>query len=125
MESRQHCIDILYRHVCETVYIAREVYEETLVGWDVQPIILDVQQIGVSMIRGTEIHISVTPENAIRHARRIIRVCLNENIKKLGNMTTISFKDAETVRFLERLGFYKTGEDETFFSYRIDSTKIH
>ena len=121
---RQACIDALYTSICNELFITQEQYEETLVGWDLTPLILDGKNIGVVMLRDKEIHVCLDPKQALLHARRIIKMCLDENIKRHTYLTTISFKEPETVRFLERLGFNKTGEDDTFISYRIDQSKL-
>jgi len=118
------CVGILYNEVSKQVPITRSEYEKTLVGWDVSPINIGGEDIGVMMRQGTEIHICIPKEKALKHARQIIKKCLVENIQKYGYLTTISLKDSGVTRFLERLGFCKTNEDEAFISYRLDTIKI-
>ena len=114
------CIDILYGEVSKSLQITREQYIATLVGWDIQPIVIDAKQAGVMMIQGHEIHVVLDPTHTKLHGRRIIKKCIDENIDRHGFLTTISFKDPSSVSFIERIGFRKTGEDETFYSFRID-----
>ena len=118
------CVGILYNEVSKQVPITRPEYEKTLVGWDVSPINIGGEDIGAMMLQGTEIHICIPKQKALLHARKIIKKCLVENIQKYGYLTTISLKDSGITMFLERLGFYKTNEDEMFISYRLDTIKI-
>lgn len=115
----------MYEAVSKELPLSREAYVETLIGWDISPLIIDGQRVGAYMIKGHEGHIHVEPQFAKRYARRLIKNYLEPVIKEHGYLTTISFKEPIAKRFLERLGFYKTGEDENFYHYRIDATRIH
>lgn len=120
----EECIDILYEKVSQELPITREEYVATLAGWEISQVSVCDKNVGVVMLRDREIHVVIDPKQAMLHGRRILRKCLDENIRKHGYLTTISFKEPKIVGFLERLGFYKTGEDENFFSYRIDKEKL-
>ena len=120
-----NCIDVLYAKVSAELTISREQYEESLIGWDIEPINVRGKDIGVVMSKEHEIHVCLERKDAIAYGRSIIRKYLDERLKKHGCLTTIALKkNTADARFLERLGFKKTGEDETFFSYRIDSPKL-
>lgn len=115
---------MLYSHVSKELPMSRSAYESSILGWGISPILIDEQMVGAMMVLGQEHHICLDPEKAKIHARRLIRTHLFDAIKKHGYLTTIAFKDERQTRFIERLGFYKTGEDETFYFYRIDQPKI-
>ena len=119
------CVEVLYNAVSKELAITREEYEKTLVGWSISPITIDGNDIGVLMLRDKEIHMYIEPKKALIHMRRIIRCYFEPFIKAYGYLTTISFNDNDQIKFLERLGFYKTSEINGMISFRIDNAKIH
>jgi len=120
------CIDMLYEHVSKFLPISREKYVQTLAGWDINSIELGEEFAGVLMMRGHEIHVCLDQYVALRRARKLIRSILISKLNELGYLVTMALKsDERAINFIERLGFVKTKEDETFVFYRIENTKFH
>ncbi len=91
---------------------------------DIEPIIIDGEEIGLVAMRGREIHMQIEKRYALRHARRIIRQYVAPQLSTFGYLTTVSTGEAETLEFLERLGFYKVGGFGSISMHRIDALKI-
>lgn len=121
---RDHCISILYAKVLKELPLSREEYEFTLLGWELEPIIIRNEQIGIWLRYDHEVHVELEKPEAIKYGRRIIEEYFKRDLGLLGYLTTTSKKDIQTVQFLERLGFYKTIEDDKFFYYRADQSKF-
>lgn len=124
MSARDDCIDALYEQVRQSVPITRTAYGNSLYGWEIEPVMIDGERIGVFIRRGTEVHIHLAADKALMHARRVIRQYITSNLKALGCLTTRSTSDPKVIRFLQRLGFYKVGEDGMLSVYRLDALKI-
>ena len=123
VEMVNTCIQMLHAEVIKTLDITIDQYIETLAGWDIQPIIINNEHIGASMMQGHEIHVALQA-GVLPLGRQIIRQVLDANIIKHGYLTTTSDKDDKTCRLLHRLGFYCTGEQDGFLTHRIDKTKL-
>jgi len=124
MAARDECIDALYEQVRREVPITRTAYGNSLYGWEIEPVMIDGERIGVFIRRGTEVHIHLAADKALMHARRVIRQHIASNLKALGHLTTRSTSDPKAIRFLRRLGFYRVGEDGTLSVFRLDTLKI-
>lgn len=122
--DREQCIDALYEEVKKEIPISRSAYGNSLYGWDVRPIQVDGKQIGVLLLNGNEIHVQLQKDGALKYMRRAIKQCVVDHLPNLGYMVTRTFDDAQVIRFLERLGFYRTGQDGQLLHYRLDELKI-
>ena len=119
---REICIDMLYSEVRKEVPISREAYNESLMEWEVTPIIKLGEIIGVVIFKDKEIHMHVKKIKAIKHARWIIRGQLEVRLQEFGFLLTRSHDGSDL--FLQRLGFYKTGFDGKLNVYRLDQLRI-
>ena len=123
-EIRNSCIDILHKKVLEEVPISREEYEFALLGWELEPIVMDGAQIAILLRCEHEVHIHLEKIYAFKYGRRLIIKYFKRDLGLLKYLTTTSKKDRHDGRFLERLGFYKTNEDDKFFYYRADQSNF-
>jgi len=122
--DRQHWIDKLYEQIKAEVPITRAAYGNSLHGWDIEPIMLGDEAIGVYIRRGHETHMSLSKKNALRHARHVIRVYLTANLERLGYLVTRTDGNAADDRFLKRLGYYETGKEGSWTLYSLDKLNI-
>jgi hypothetical protein len=124
--NRVECLDYMYADIIRQQYVTRAAFDEAVKNWEVEPMLIGEKSIGVIATQGHEIHVTLDKRGALLHAKRIIKACLVDRIAKHGYMVTRAMSgDAGVARFLERLGFKRTGEDDACTYYRIEQTKIH
>lgn len=122
--DRENYIDQLYQKVRTEVPITRAAYGASLDGWDVEPVLMDGQQIGVVIVKDGEIHISLDKQGALRHARRIIRNYVASALRRFGFLTTRSLGEPDVMRFLHRLGFQECGRDGRLVVLRLEKLQL-
>lgn len=123
--NRDICIDRLYEEVRKHVPISRSVYGDSLCGWVIDPVVVDGEMVGILLLHGREIHLQIEKQQALVHMRSVIKQCAVMNLKRFGYLTTrADADDKSTLKFLHRLGFYKTGMDGKLTVYRLDTLKI-
>lgn len=120
--DREALIDQLYAEVRQHVPITRAAYGNSLYGWDIVPVIIDGQQIGIRIMHGHEVHHQLDRRAAKRHARRIIAQYVAEPLAKLGYL--ISRTDDAGIPFLRRMGFYEAGREGAITTMRLDKLII-
>lgn len=120
--DREKLIDQLYMHVRMYVAISREAYGNSLYGWEIVPVIIDGEQIGVRIMLGHEVHHHLDKRAARRHARRIIANYVAEPLARLGYLT--SQTDDAGIPFLRRMGFYEVNRVNGITTMRLDKLKI-
>lgn len=124
--AEHRCIDVLYEHVSRYIPLTKEQYAKTLDGWDLSEVSLGDIFAGVLMMRGHEIHVCLDSYLCLKRSRELIRMLLINKLKSLGYLTTVALKnDEKSNRFIKRLGFYITQENEQFIFYRIENTRFH
>lgn len=120
--ERDDLIDQLYAQVRMYLPMSRAAYGKSLDGWEIVPVMIDAQQIGVRVMQGHEVHHQLDRRAARRHARRIIAQYVAEPLARLGYL--ISRTDDAGMPFLQRMGFYATGRDGAITTMRLDQLKI-
>lgn len=120
--SRDDLIDQLYAQVRMYVPISRKAYAKSLDNWDIVPVMIDGEQIGVRVMNGHEVHHQLDRRAAKRHARRIIAQYVAEPLARLGYL--ISRTDDAGMPFLQRMGFYATGREGAITTMRLDKLII-
>jgi len=84
-------------------------------GWDVLAIVDGDNVIGGVLVKGPEAHIGVTRTTNIRH---VLRKVIGDQIKAHGYATTSVRKtNTRGQRFVERIGYTKSREDEALIHY--------
>lgn len=121
---REQCLDMFYEQVSKDKPISRAAFGNSLIDWEVFPLMIGDRHIGAYILKDHEIHTCVGKADALRHMRKIIRQGVAYQVEKLGYLTTRSEDDPDVLRFLDRLGFYQTGQDGQFVTLRCDSVKI-
>jgi hypothetical protein len=101
-------------------YLTREDFDASLKGWTLEPIVQDDRLAVIFVVNGPEFHFhKIAP--AYQCTRETLRRFPGELIAKYGYaLTKTPIEDRRQLRFNERLGFYRTGEDENFVHLRID-----
>ena len=122
--NREQCIDILYKEITTALPITKKEYKDSLIGWNVQEMYIEGKHAGVCMERGGEIHAVIDPNVARRHTRQLLKKYLYNVITYYGFVTTISFKDEKSLKFLKRLGFEITDSDNLFFYHKLTKIKF-
>lgn len=124
--NREACVDMLFEKVSAAMTITRDQYDNTLIGWKIDPVIIDDEHIGVVMLKNHEIHMCLEPSAALRHARRIIKQYVLAPLKENIFLTTIAMRDdQDSKRFLKRLGFHITRFNGEVFTLRLDKLAIY
>ena len=117
-------IEILYNYMASKTNISRADFDIAMNDWQLDPVELSGEVVGCVMTKGNEIHIAAEPKHFGRWAARTLsRKYLINGIERYGYLVTKVFPHNED--FVQRLGFYKTGIDGSFITYRIDHAKIH
>lgn len=120
MTQRQQCLALLFEQ--SPLYLTREQFDQTLADWDFDIVESNGLIQGVFVVKGPEFHFAkfdTTPVN-----REQLRKYPGSLIEKYGYATTRTPKsDLRQQRFNERLGFFKTGEDEYDIHYRIETLR--
>jgi hypothetical protein len=104
------------------LFLTREQFEQSLDGWELDPVEVDGRTIGVFLVKGPEIHFAKFDQSTANrsHLKRLAQV-----IAQHGYATTRTPKDdARMLRLNARLGFYKVGEDEWDVHLRIDRLRF-
>ena len=120
--DREALIDQLYDKVRMHVPISRVAYGNSLHGWDIVPVLIDGQQIGVRIMRDHEVHHMLDKKAARRHARRIIAQYVAEPLARLGYL--ISRTEDADIPFLRRMGFYEVAREAGITTMRLDKLTI-
>lgn len=115
---------MFYAKISTEVAISRAAFGRSLSDWEVIPLMIGDRHVGAYILKDHEIHTCVEKVDALRHMRKIIRQGVVHQIEKIGYLTTRSENDPGVLRFLERLGFYRTGNDGQFVTLRCDAIKI-
>lgn len=120
--TRDDLIDQLYAQVRMYLPISRDAYSKSLDGWEIVPVIIDDQQIGVRIMQGHEVHHQLDKRAARRHARRIIAKYVAEPLVRLGYL--ISRTEDADIPFLKRMGFYEVSRACGITTMRLDKLTI-
>lgn len=119
---RDSLIDQLYEVIRMHVPITRAAYGNSLCGWDIEPVVIHGEQIGVCLMFGHEIHVQLDRAKTVRCARRVIREVVACPLRRLGFLTTTAAED--DIPFLARLGFRITEREGRFTKLRLDHLAI-
>lgn len=106
--------DLLWAAVEPTVYITREQYLASLVGWAIQEHTVGGELVMVVLTKGPELHF-VTFGKLWSMRRADLRRYLEPVLAEHGQVTTKTpLDDARQLRFNTILGFEATGADEFY-----------
>lgn len=90
---------------------------DSLEGWDAVPLVIDNKHAGTLIVRGMEVHFAFTERPTIC-VRRVGREMLAPVLDRFGMLTTKVPKDMiASKRFVQRVGFKPTWQDEDFDYY--------
>jgi len=118
--QRKQCLALLFEQ--SPLYLTREQFDKTLDGWDFDIVEANGAISMVFVSKGPEFHFAKFDDTPA--SRGHLKKYPGSLIEKYGYAVTHTPKtDARQQRFNERLGFYKTGEDEYDIHYRIDSLR--
>lgn len=108
--------------------MTRETYLKTLFGegadtsglddWEVVPGFIDGEHAATALIKGSEIHFGLVPAFRNRVTRGRTREFLKPLLERNGFLTTrVLLASPDKQQFVERVGFKRTWEDDTFQFY--------
>lgn len=120
---REQLIDIVFAHVTETLFVDQEQVDKALTDWTLKPIEVRGELAGVVMSKGNQIHIVVKPEFHGKWAikRNMARTLLQDQIDEYGPLLVHAYKsDEKALRFIERLGFKRIGENAEQITLRLE-----
>jgi hypothetical protein len=111
---------MIYESIKHRVNFEFDVYENAVKDWDILPLLENNVVIGGVLIKDNEIHVGygVKPKSTIIYH---IKSTLNEIISKYGYaITSVMDENKAGLIFCNRLGFYKTGEENGTIKLRCD-----
>lgn len=121
---RAKCLDLLWEHAKDTLYLSREQYEQSLGGWTLDPLHRPDGSISfIFVVKGPEFHFAKFG-NDVQASREHLLRYPGTLIQKYGYALTKTPKtDARQARFNRRVGFFVTGEDEFDLHMRIEKLR--
>ena len=120
MTERDDAIKLVYKSVRGRAPFALEEFVQMLRLWSVVPLHEDGQVIGGVLIKENELHVGYG-EKPRASIRPYIKEILGGVIGKYGfAMTTVQADNPAGLRFCERLGFVKLGEENGTIRLRCD-----
>lgn len=99
--------DLAWNAVKDHCFCAREEFEASLADWELRPIYRHGVLAGVVLLRGNEIHCAIDPAYRGRWGFRDALACVRP-----GQVTRTGKNNLIARRFIERLGFRFTHEDD-------------
>lgn len=111
---------MIYESIKHRVNFEFSVYEDAVKDWNILPLLENNVVIGGVLVKDNEIHVGygIKPKSTIISH---IKSTLNEIISKYGYAVTSVMNENEAgLRFCNRLGFYKTGEENGTIKLRCD-----
>lgn len=118
-DLREH----LWQKASERLFITREQFDADLESWDIEPIRLGAEVIGVALRRGAEFHFTSLGTGRSL-TRALLRDILRPQLERYGFIVTRTPKEeARQRRFNEAIGFVATGEDELDVHYRLERVR--
>jgi hypothetical protein len=119
--DRSDLIDRLWSD--SPLFLSREEFARTLDGWELEPVMQDGKLAVIFVTKGPEFHFAKL-DPAYQCTREILRRFPGEVIERHGYALTKTPKDdLRQMRFNQRLGFYRIGEDEYDIHLRIDTMR--
>lgn len=117
---RDEAIKMVYKSIKGRAPFDLQSFVEMLRTWDVIPLLEDGQVIGGVLSKGNELHVGYG-EKPKASIRRYVKEILNQTIDKYGfAITTVQPQNSAGLRFCERLGFVKVGENHGAYMLRCD-----
>jgi len=94
----------------------KEVLPETFAGWEIVPKYIDQVHVATAILNGNEIHFGIKPEFRKKLIqRKRTREFLKPLLERKSFLTTrVILKDLVKQKFIERIGFKPTWNDELF-----------
>ena len=94
----------------------REILFETFEGWEIVPGYIDQVHVATAILKGNEIHFGIKPEFRKKLIqRKRTREFLKPLLERKSFLTTrVILKDLVKQKFIERIGFKPTWNDELF-----------
>lgn len=113
-------IDLLWKQVPETLFISREDFERSLIGWTVEPYERNGQPAFAILVKGPEFH-CVSFETGCAIPKSAIWKRVMEIVDQHGYATTKTPRlDTRQHEINRHVGFVMTGSDEYDIHYRLD-----
>ena len=120
MTPEDRALIMIYESVKHRLSMGFEQYAEAVKDYDIVPVTKAGKVIGGVMLKGNEIHVGLG-ERAKASVRWYIRECLNRTLDKYGfALTSVQAQNSVGLRFCQRLGFTKVGEDNGTILLRCD-----
>jgi hypothetical protein len=120
MTPQDRALIMVYESVKHRLPFGFEQYAEAIKDFDIVPLTQDGRVIGGVLAKGNEIHVGygVKPRSSIRPH---IKATLKAMIDQYGYVVTAVMADNKSgLRFCERLGFVKLGEENGTIKLRCD-----
>ena len=120
MTPQDRALIMVYESVKHRLPFGIDEYAEAIKDFDIIPLTQEGRVIGGVLAKGNEIHVGygIKPKSTIRSH---IRATLEDMIDKYGYVVTAVMADNKSgLRFCERLGFVKLGEENGTIKLRCD-----
>lgn len=114
-------MDLLWEQASKTLYLTREQWEQTMLGWEIEEVRVQGDLGGAILRKGPELHFAVFDTGHIA-TRQIVVDAVKGQLEKYGYVVTRTPKDDKRqARFNALVGFKVTGEDEFDTHFRLDA----
>ena len=122
-QASSKAADMLYESVKTKLPVSKEIFIETLKGWEIIPLWKQKEVIGAVLLKGNEIHVGYgKPCGA--SMRLHIKQTLRKVLDQYGYAITYVMNDnINGLNFCKRLGFIELSKDSVKILLRCDGSK--
>lgn len=116
--DKNNALLMIYESIKHRTSLTADSYISSISGWDVLPLIENLEVIGGVLVRDNELHVGYgkSPKASIK---TYIKSILNYLIKKYGFVvTSVQKENKNGLVFCKRLGFFETNENSGIIELR-------
>lgn len=115
MQTREQILEPIISAMRRGTAFSRQSILEYLSDWDAVPVDIDGEHVATAIVKGTEIHFALVSDWRPEGTRGRIRDFLAPLMERRGFLTTrVRLDRPHEQRFVQRLGFAPTWNDENF-----------
>ena len=120
MPTREQMLEPIVRSIRRGTTFSRHDILNYLADWDTVPVDIDGEHVATAIVKGTEIHFALVADWRPEGTRGRIRAFLAPLLERRGYLTTrVRLDRPHEQKFVQRLGFAPTWNDENFRYYML------
>lgn len=114
-------MDLLWQQAAKTLYLTREQFEASLLGWSIEEVHVEGALAGAILRKGPELHFASFGTGHVA-TRKIVLDAVRGQLEQFGHVVTKTPKEDERQgRFNRLVGFKVVGSDKFDTHYRLDA----